>query len=88
MARASRVLGQPDYLEAAKRCAEFILAEMRDDRERLLHSWRQGRAKLTAYLDDYAYFTNALVTIYENDWDPIWLERAVSVAEQMIAPLL
>ena len=38
---------------------------MRREDGRLLHTWRDGTAKLDAYLDDYACLANALVTLYE-----------------------
>ena len=42
------------YLDAASRAAGFILDRMRRDDGRLLHTYKDGQAKLDAYLDDYA----------------------------------
>ena len=61
--RPAGVLDEPRYLiAAAARPPSFILREMRRDDGRLLHSWRNGQAKLDAYLDDYACLANALVS--------------------------
>jgi len=84
MARAAGVLGKPKYLEAAQGAARFILEQMSREDGRLLHSWRHGQAKLDAYLDDYTYLTNALVTLYEASFDERWIDQAVRLADIVI----
>jgi len=81
MARAAGVLDEPRYLQAAAGAAEFVLREMSRDDGRLLHCWRHGQAKLDAYLDDYAYLINSLVTLYEADFDERWIDEAVRLAD-------
>ena len=75
------MLDRPDYLAAAQRAARFLLTELRRPDGRLLHCWRQGHAKLDAYLDDYAYLINALVTLYETDFAEDWIDEAVRLTE-------
>jgi len=84
LARASGVLAIPRYYEAASRAAKFLLTELRDDQGRLLHCWRHGTAKLPAYLDDYSYLINALVSLYEANFDETWIDEAVSLADDML----
>jgi len=84
MARAAGLLGDAKYLTAATRAAEFILENMRAADHRLLHSWRRGRAKLAAYLDDYAYLTNALISLYEAGFEERWIDAAVELADAML----
>jgi uncharacterized protein YyaL (SSP411 family) len=81
MARAAGILDDERYLTAATRAAEFIFGNMRRSHGRLLHSWRNGRAKCDAYLDDYAILVNALVTLYEASFDERWIDEAVSLAD-------
>jgi uncharacterized protein YyaL (SSP411 family) len=76
MARAGAALGEPRYLEGARRSADFILHELRSADGKLLHTWRAGVAKLDAYLDDYASLANALVTLYESSLAETYIERA------------
>lgn len=83
IARAGAVLGKAQYILAATKCADFILTQMRDDDRRLLHTWRSGKATLSAYLDDYAYLANALVTLYECTFDEKWIDHAMELVEQM-----
>ena len=85
MARASGILDESKYLAAASAATDFILSEMRRNDGRLLHSWRAGVAKFDAYLDDYTYLINALVSLYEASFDERWIDEAVTLADLVIA---
>ncbi|HEX4142724.1 MAG TPA: thioredoxin domain-containing protein [Pirellulales bacterium] len=82
---AATGLGEPRYLEAARRAADFLLTVMRQDDGRLLHSWRGGHAKLPAYLDDYAALAAALAALYQASFDERYLEAACQLADVMLA---
>jgi uncharacterized protein YyaL (SSP411 family) len=92
LARAGAALDEPRYAAAARQGAEFLLAHLREEQSnaelkpsrRLLHCWRNGQAKYNAYLDDYAGLGNALVTLYESDGSPAWLDEAVRLAEEIL----
>ena len=84
LADAGAVLERGDYLDAARGCAEFILAELRDDDGRLLRTWKGGEAKLNAYLEDHAYLLEALLTLYEATFEPRWFAEARALADTMI----
>ncbi len=77
-------LGEPRYLEAAQAAARFGLSELRRD-GRLQRSWRRGQAKLDAYLEDYAGLADALLTLFESDFDPRWLATAKELLGEMAA---
>ncbi len=85
LAQAAGVLEEPRYLAAAQRAATFILEHLRRDDGRLLHSWRHGKAKLDAYLDDYTCLANALVSLYEADYDERWIIAAIGLADEVLA---
>jgi uncharacterized protein YyaL (SSP411 family) len=84
LARAGAALGEPRYLAAAEQAAVFLREHLRRPDGRLLHTWRQGRAKLDAYLDDYACLANALVSLYEATFDAGHLEEAGRLADVML----
>lgn len=84
LARAAGVLGESKYLDAAVRATNFLLTKVRRSDGRLLHSWRQGQAKFDAYLDDYANLINALVTLYETNFDERWIDEAVRLADILL----
>jgi hypothetical protein len=85
LAQAAPVLNNPDYLRAATRAADFILTRMRAPDGRLLRTYSTGSApKLNAYLEDYAYLIDALVSLYEASFEPRWIEWAYSLTDIMI----
>ncbi|MBI3466415.1 MAG: thioredoxin domain-containing protein [Planctomycetes bacterium] len=84
LANACGVLGEPRYGAAAAKAAEFLLTSLRRTDGRLLHSWRNGQARLDAYLDDYSYLANALVSLYEADFNERWIDAAVELADTML----
>jgi uncharacterized protein YyaL (SSP411 family) len=81
MARADAALDVADYRTPAAKAAEFILENMRREDGRLLHTWRAGKAKLNAYLDDYASLANSLVSLYEVTFNERWIDEAVRLMD-------
>ena len=57
---------------------------MRADDGRLLHTYKDGQAKLDAYLDDYANLIDGLTRLYEATGEPRWIESALELARVMI----
>ena len=84
LAGAGMAFGEPRYTSAAADAADFLLARLRDADGRLMHVWRQGQARFLAYLEDYASLANALVTLYEAQFNERWIEEAVDLADQML----
>jgi uncharacterized protein YyaL (SSP411 family) len=84
LAEAGAALPCADYLEAAIACAEFIWRDLRDERGRLLRTYREGEARLDAYLEDYAYLAEALLTLYEATFEVRWFDAARQTADLMI----
>jgi uncharacterized protein YyaL (SSP411 family) len=84
LARAGRVVEQPEYVIAAEKSASFVLERISRGDGRLLHTWRHGQAKLDAYLDDYAYLVNALITLYEATFNERWISEAVRLADVVL----
>src|SRR5919198_4907795 len=85
LAEAGAVLGRNDHLDAARRCAEFVWTQMRSGDGRLRRSWKDGEARLGAYLEDYAYLVEALLTLYEATFEPQWFDAAREAADSTIA---
>jgi uncharacterized protein YyaL (SSP411 family) len=85
LAEAGAALGREDYLEAARRCAQFILDSLRDSERRLLRTYKDGEGRLNAYLEDYAFLLEALLTLYESRFEPRWFQEAQALADTMIA---
>ena len=83
LAQAGAVLDEPAYLDAARANAEFLLDQM-SPRGRLVHSWAEGRPGKVGFLEDYAALADALLTLYEADFDPRWFRSARELAETML----
>jgi uncharacterized protein len=79
LAEAAQSLQRPDYGAAAARCAGFLLAEV-ESSAGLRHSYKDGLAKIDGFLDDYACLADALLSLYETDFNPRWLDHAARLA--------
>ena len=84
LADAGAVLERADYLDAARRAADFLLETMRDEQGRLLRTFNAGEAKLNAYLEDHAFLLEALIALYEATFEPRWFHAARATADTMI----
>ena len=84
LAEAGRVFDEPSYVRAAVRCAEFVLTHLRDERGRLLRSWRNGTAGRPGFADDYAVMASACLTLYETTFELRWFEEAVTLADELL----
>jgi uncharacterized protein YyaL (SSP411 family) len=79
MARAGRLLGEPRYVDAARRSLEFVHGTMRSDEGSLMHRYRDGSVSVKAFLDDYVFLAWACIELYDAQLDPTLLERAISL---------
>ena len=84
LAEAGAVLERADDLDAARECANFLLEQMHDDDGRLLRTYKDGRARLNAYLEDHAFLLEALLTLYEASFEPRFFTAARGLADTMI----
>lgn len=76
LAECGAVLGNTEALDAARAAAEFVLKNMAQEDGRLYRSFKDGRARFNAYLEDYAAFIRGLIALYEADFDLRWLAEA------------
>jgi uncharacterized protein YyaL (SSP411 family) len=81
-AEASAILERPDYGNIAEANARFLLDRLRKD-GLLLRTYKDGQAKLNAYLEDYACLIDGLICLYEATGELEWLESAISLADTM-----
>jgi uncharacterized protein len=85
VAKAAAAFDDSRYLEAAIRATTFILNRMRTPDGRLFRTAGVDQdAKLNGYLEDYAFLTDALVTLYEATFEPQWLLEAATLADVML----
>jgi uncharacterized protein len=83
LAAAGRISDEPAFLDAARMTVGFVLSKMRRDGF-LLHVYKDGKAKLLAYLDDYAFMAAGLLDLYEATLERVYLDDARGLAETMV----
>ncbi len=84
-AKGGAILSEPRYTLAARRATDFILARLYDPKTgELLRRYRQQDAAIPGFLDDYAFFTQGLLDLYEADFHFPYLEAAIRITEKQI----
>ena len=74
LARGHRVTGNAEYLDAARRALAFITRNMlKGD---TLYRAHKGGARISGFLEDYAYVASALLDVFEEHPDAEYLEAA------------
>lgn len=84
LADAGRVFEKPEYTAMAEKAADFILANLRTEEGRLQRTYSGGKAKLNAYLVDYAYFIEGLIALHKATGDEKWLTAADELTKKQI----
>jgi uncharacterized protein YyaL (SSP411 family) len=83
MAHAGRVFGRPDWIGSARRALDFVRGRMWRD-GRLAATYKDGRAHLAAYLDDYAFLLAALLELLQAEYRGEDLEFAEALADVLL----
>lgn len=84
MAYCGRIFGEERYIEASKRCVDFIYKKLIRTDGRLLARYRDGEAIFSAYLEDYAFLVWGLLELYEATFTTIYLKRALKLTDAML----
>ncbi len=83
-AEAARVLDRKDYREIAAQNGHFLLGQMCTADGRIYRSWKDGRATLNGYLEDYANCADGMLELYETTRDERWFEAAAGLGDAII----
>jgi uncharacterized protein YyaL (SSP411 family) len=83
-ARAGLALGRADFVERARRAAEYLVRVHRIS-GRLARSSMDGVARHTGLLEDHAFFAAGLVDLFQVTGDPRWLAEAEGLHEELEA---
>jgi len=83
MSIIGRRLNNQQYIDSANRAANFIYNRLWNDR-RLLASYKDGKAHLNAYLDDYAYLLQALIELLQSRWSNEQYQWCIDIANSLI----
>jgi uncharacterized protein len=80
LAEAGRRLQREELVAAARACAEFLLGPLSTDEGRLCRTWRAGRARHAAVLEDYADVAHGLYELHVATGELGWLQQARRLA--------
>ncbi len=83
LAIAGRTLDRPELVDAASNATDFIRKHLLTD-GRLLASYKDGKARFPAYLDDHAFLLDAILELLQSRWNSAQLAFAVQLAELML----
>ncbi len=83
MARAARVFGEAAWLASARAALEFGRRSLWRD-GRLMATYKDGRAHLNAYLDDYAFLLDALLELLQGEFHAQDLALARELADVLL----
>jgi uncharacterized protein YyaL (SSP411 family) len=82
-ADAYRVFGEKKFLDNALDNARFILSKVSNG-DRLFRNYKNGRATIDGFLDDYALTIDAFIALYEATFDEQWLKQAKAWTDYVI----
>lgn len=81
-AKAAAVLDEPIYLAAAQKAARFLQSKLWDGKT-LLRSFRNEASNIHGFAEDYTFLIQALLDLYESDFQTEWLVFALTLQEQL-----
>ncbi len=83
--KAYVVFNEEKWLEQARHTMHFILKEMRQTDGGLFRTWKNGQAKIPAFLDDYSFLIHALIQLYQTDGNEKYVNEAHQLTQYVIA---
>jgi len=83
LARAGQVFQRPEWVALAERTVDFVREQLWKD-SRLLATFKDGKAHLNAYLDDYAFLLDGLLTLIQTRFRQSDLDFATALAEKLL----
>ncbi len=81
---AYHVFDDKKYLDIALQNARFINTKVKSPDSRLYRNYKNGKASINAFLDDYAFTISAFISLYQTTFDELWLEEAKLLADYAI----
>jgi uncharacterized protein YyaL (SSP411 family) len=82
---AYNVFDNKMYLDIALQNARFINTKIKSPDNRLYRNYKDGKASINAFLDDYAFTIGAFISLYQTTFDELWLDEAKQLADYTIA---
>ncbi len=84
LAEVGKLTNNPAYITAAEEAARFLLKHLQTSEGRLLATYSGGEAKLNAYLNDYAFLVEGLLSLHRVTGEDPWLQEAERLTDKQI----
>lgn len=81
---AFRVFGDEEYLRVALKNANFLLENMVKDDGGLYRNYKEGKASINGFLDDYAFVISGFLELYQATFDEEWIYKADGLMDYAI----
>jgi len=82
--KAYRAFDEPKFLKSALKNADFLLSKTIDDDNKITRNYKDGKAVITGFLDDYAFVISAFIELYQVTFDEKWLHNAKSLTDHSL----
>ncbi|WP_316810799.1 thioredoxin domain-containing protein [Pedobacter heparinus] len=76
LAESAGIFNQAHYYEMGRNAASFILSTLKMTDGGLYRNYKNNKASIPGFLDDYAFFIEALIALYQSDFEEHWLQEA------------
>ena len=83
LAKAGRTLNHSAYVDAADKAVRFVEAYLTNENGKLWHRWREGEQIISGTLEDYVFYINGLLELYDATLDIIYISKVVKLADQV-----
>lgn len=83
--KAAQVFERPEYLKAARDASDFILDRLHHPEGILRHRYREGKAEIDGFLNDYAFLVWGLLELYEATFNTRYLEQALRLNHYLLS---
>jgi uncharacterized protein YyaL (SSP411 family) len=84
IAECALVFDQPEWLKMATMGADFLLEHLQGPDYRLYRNYKNGKASISAFLDDYAFLIDVLIALYQADFQEKWLHEAKKFTDYVL----
>ena len=78
---AYKALGNQNYLTIALQNADFIINKIWNSKGNLNHSYKDDKATINGFLEDYAHVIQAFIALHEVTFDEKWLQKAKQLTD-------
>ncbi len=78
---AYKAFGEKEFLNTAKRNVDFLLKNVCTEKNNLFRNYKNGKASIHGFLDDYAFFISALIAFYQVSFEENYLQKAKELCE-------